>query len=740
MRWDHLRLDGLTESGPTEASAEGCTSGGTPGTGSAAEGGRRDGGADPGAGQPGGALFERGAITRTFDTPGFRGMTFYEIQAKSIVNRVPATSRMAFDWTINPYRGCQHACCYCEAGETPILMADGRTKPLADIRVGDAIYGTVRSGFYRRYAITTVLAHWSTIKPAHRVTLGDGTQLIASGDHRFLTERGWKHVTGAEEGPLRRPFLTVNNKLMGMGGFAEPPKNTVDYRRGYLCGMVRGDGHLRSYRYTRGEAHQFRLALVDAEALSRTRYCLGTFGIVTSERTFAEAHGRRKAMRAIYVRSAGSVEAIRHLISWPGAPTPDWQKGFLAGIFDAEGGYCQGGFRIANTDPEIISRTAASLASLGFAYESERHEKRNGLVYLRLRGGLREVVRFFHTVDTAITRKRSIDGVALKSDAELNVTEIQSLGIELPMYDITTGTGDFIANGVVSHNCFARNTHTYLDLDAGQDFNSKVVVKVNAPELLRKTLASARWAGEHIAMGTNVDCYQRAEGRYQLMRGIISALRDHANPFSILTKGTLILRDLDLLTQAAEVTDVGLNVSVGFTDKALWRSLEPGTPSPERRLDVCATLTGAGLPCGVLMGPVVPFLSDSPAHLEAAVRRIAGAGAVHVTPIVLHLRPGTRDWYLRWLTANHPALLPRYRALYGRGSYAPKDYQAEISGRVRELARRYSVGATTPAGARSVGARRGMGPIRRPAPGAQPAREATAHEAAKEAPMQLSLL
>ena len=288
----------------------------------------------------------------------------------------------------------------------------------------------------------------------------------------------------------------------------------------------------------------------------------------------------------------------------------------------------------------------------------------------------------------------------------------------MPMYDITTGTGDFIANGVVSHNCFARNTHTYLDLDAGQDFDSKVVVKVNAPERLRKTLASARWAGEHIAMGTNVDCYQRAEGKYQLMRGIIAALRDYANPFSILTKGTLILRDLDLLTQAAEVTDVGLNVSVGFVDKELWRSLEPGTPSPERRLDVCRTLNGAGLRCGVLMGPVIPFLSDSPAQLEAAVRRIAATGAVHLTPIVLHLRPGTRDWYLRWLSEHHPALLPRYRSLYRHSAYTPKDYQAEITGQVRELARRYGVGAATPAGARSLGASGSMGPIPRPdAPG-----------------------
>src|ERR1700742_1514394 len=190
--------------------------------------------------------------------------------------------------------------------------------------------------------------------------------------------------------------------------------------------------------------------------------------------------------------------------------------------------------------------------------------------------------------------------------------------------------------------CFARNTHTYLDLDAGRDFDTKVVVKVNAPELVRAKLASPRWGGEHIAMGTNVDPYQRAEGRYQLMRGIITALRDAANPFSILTKGTLILRDLDLLQSAAEVTDVGLNVSAAFVDKSLWRAIEPGTPPPARRIEACAALNERGLRCGVLMGPVVPFLSDSPAQLDEAVRQIAAAGAPHVTPIVLHLTPGTR--------------------------------------------------------------------------------------------------
>jgi DNA repair photolyase len=684
MRWDNLRLDSAD-------SASG----------------------DGGQGQL--PMFARDAVVRTFDTPGFRGMTFYEVHAKSIVSHVPESSHMSFRWTINPYRGCQHACRYCLAGFVPILMADGTTKPISDVRVGDAIYGTVRDGYYRHYAITEVLAHWSTVKPAYRITLEDGTQLVASGDHRFLTERGWKHVTGAEQGPDQRPFLTVNNKLMGFGGFAEPPKDSVAYRRGYLCGMIRGDANLGSYSYPRGVVHRFRLALTDTEALTRTRHFLGTFGVLTDEFDFSPSTVSRLPMRAIRTSSEGNVRAIEHLIGWPEAPDRDWHCGFLAGIFDAEGSY-SGVWRVSNTDPEIIKRTTAALDVLGFDYVLEPSNRANGLVVVRLRGGLREVMRFFHTTDPAITRKRSIEGVAIKSDAKLRVAAIEPLGIELPMYDITTGTGDFIANGVVSHNCFARNTHTYLDLDAGQDFDSKVIVKVNAPELLRKKLASPGWAGEHIAMGTNVDCYQRAEGRYQLMRGIIAALRDAANPFSILTKGTLILRDLDLLLEAAEVTDVGLNVSAAFIDPSLWRAIEPGTPAPERRIEACATLNDNGLRCGVLMGPVVPYLSDSPAQLDAAVRQIAAAGAAHVTPIVLHLRPGIREWFLGWLRTAHPELVGKYAALYDRGSYAPRDYQARITAQVRELAEKYGVGRANPRQARAVRSRAATAAAPAPAP------------------------
>ncbi len=250
--------------------------------------------------------------------------------------------------------------------------------------------------------------------------------------------------------------------------------------------------------------------------------------------------------------------------------------------------------------------------------------------------------------------------------------------------------------------CFARNTHTYLDLDYGEDFNSQIVVKVNAAELLRKELAAKRWQGEHIAMGTNVDPYQRAEGRYKLMRGILEGLRDAANPFSILTKGSLILRDIDLLEQCADVADVGTNVSVGTVDKEAWRTLEPGTPSPAKRLEVCRRLNGAGIPCGVLMAPIIPFITDSPEQLDATVRAIAETGATHLTPIVLHLRTGAREWYLQWLAHNHPDLVLRYEELYGRGAYAPKAYQEEINGQVHDLARKFGVGQQGPRDARRI--------------------------------------
>jgi DNA repair photolyase len=293
-------------------------------------------------------------------------------------------------------------------------------------------------------------------------------------------------------------------------------------------------------------------------------------------------------------------------------------------------------------------------------------------------------------------------GTGVRSDKQLTVVDIEALELTLPLFDISTGTGDFIADGVVSHNCFARNTHTYLDLDAGHDFDSKVVVKVNAGELVRRELAAPKWTGAAIAMGTNVDVYQRAEGRYRLMPQILAALRDFANPFSILTKGTLILRDLDLLIQAARVTSVGLAMSVGFLDETTWRSVESGTPSPRRRLDTVRRLTDAGFAVSVLMAPILPGVTDTDDSIEETVAAIAAAGAGSVTPIALHLRPGAREWYRTWLAREHPGLVSRYRTLYRGGSYLPQSYQQEVTARVRAAARRYGLHRADPGEARSV--------------------------------------
>jgi DNA repair photolyase len=470
------------------------------------------------------------AVVRRFDAPEALETRFYEVQARSILNRVPDRSRMPFRWTINPYRGCSHACVYCLGPETRILMADGRAKRIADLDVGESIYGTVRDGAYRRFATTQVLDKWSSIKPAYEVALEDGTELIASGDHRFLTSRGWKHVIGAESGRLQRPHLTLNSKML------------------------------------------------------------------------------------------------------------------------------------------------------------------------------------------AISRKRTIEGDALKTGAQLRVVSIRPLGMVMRLYDITTGTGDFIANGAVSHNCFARPTHKYLDFDAGRDFEREIVVKVNAPEVLRAELARPAWKHEHVALGTNTDPYQWVEGRYRLMEGIWEALRDAANPCSVLTKSPLLLRDLGLMQQIAQRASFSACLSIPTLDEKAWRATEPHTPSPRARLEAVAELNRAGIPTGVLIAPLMPGINDAPHQIEPLLELAAAAGASSIGGVALHLRGEVRQIFMDWMAAQRPDLLPRYQELYRRGAYAPREERERLSRMVRWRG--------APGGFRSV-----EPPPRHPARDAQPAPASSRQEA-----------
>jgi DNA repair photolyase len=416
------------------------------------------------------------AVIRRFDAPEALDIRFYEVRAKSALNQVPKQSRMPFRWTINPYRGCSHACSYCISGDALVLMADGRTKRMAEIAVGDAIYGTRENARGRELTLTRVLDHWTTVKPAFRVALEDGTDLITSGDHRFLTDRGWQYVSGSG-----RPLVTDESIFLGVNGRAP----------------------------------------------------------------------------------------------------------------------------------------------------------------------------------------------AVAAEPQLRVATVEPLGTELELYDITTGTGDYISNGVISHNCFARPTHTYLDFNAGRDFEREIVVKVNVPEVLRTELARPSWKGEHVALGTNTDPYQWVEGRYKLMPGIWEAFRDFANPCSVLTKSPLVLRDLKLLQEINEVAPISANLSVPTLDEKAWRATEPHTPNPRARLEAVGELNRAGIPTGVLIAPLMPGINDAPEQVERILELATEAGATSIGGIALHLRGEVRGIFFDWLRTHRPDLIPRYEQLYARGAYAP---------------------------------------------------------------------
>ena len=447
-------------------------------------------------------------LVRSVRTPEFAGVTFHEVRARSVLNRVPGGSPMPFAWTVNPYRGCSHACTYCLVGTTPVLRADGGSVPMARLQVGDSVVGSVAEQGFRRLVRTEIRDHWTRTVDVVRLRLADGTDVVTGPEHRVLTTVGWRHV--------------VREGCAGDDG----------------VWLVPGD------------------VLVGAETL----------------------------------------------------PAPG-----LAGVRDVL------------ADSRGADRTVVAVEPAG-----------------------REVV-----------------------------------------HDVTTGTGDYVAAGLLHHNCFARNTHTYLDLDAGEDFDRQVVVKLNAPEVLAREVRSARWTREHVAMGTNTDPYQRAEGRYALMPGIIRALGESGTPLSILTKGTLLSRDLPQLVAAGRDVPVGVGVSLALLDPDLHRSVEPGTPTPRARLDLVRRIADAGLPVGVFVAPVLPGLTDSDAALDALLGEIAAAGAAGASVLALHLRPGTREWFHGWLAREHPELLERYAELYRRGAYVQKAYRQDLAARVAPLLRRH---------------------------------------------------
>ncbi len=399
---------------------------------------------------------------------------------------------VGFNFSVNPYRGCLHACAYCLHGDTAITLADGRTRKLADLKPGDAIYGTQSANGTRRYVHTRVLHHWATRKEAFRVVLADGTELVASGDHRFLGERGWRFVQPAAP-PFQRPVLSDRDVLLG------PGMSGVRRPRSYVAEM---------------------------------------------------------------------------------------------------------------------------------AISSELHYG----------GGARSISqhRGYHVSSQLRPRSWHLEGREVTALASSRIVRIEPIGMR-DLFDITTGTGDFIANGVISHNCYARPSHEYLDMGAGTDFDTKIVVKPHAAELLREAFEKPSWKGELVMFSGVTDCYQAVEKQLELTRQCLEVCLEYRNPVAIITKSALIERDLDLIVELHKEAGVHVSMSIAWVDPVLARQIEPWAPAPERRFQTMEKLAAAGVPVGVMCAPVMPGLNDD--QMVRVLERAKDAGAATAGWVLLRL-PG----------------------------------------------------------------------------------------------------
>jgi DNA repair photolyase len=359
-------------------------------------------------------------------------------------------------------------------------------------------------------------------------------------------------------------------------------------------------------------------------------------------------------MNGIRAQSRSTVNEIWNLIKWPSVPTTEWSAGFLAGIFDAEGSYSGGILSICNTSTDIVDIIKRSLSCLGLGYvvEHEYRASSKPIFRVRLVGGLVEHLRFFHAVDPAITRKRDISGRAVRSQAHLGVVNIEPLGKAMRLYDITTGTEDFIANGVISHNCYARPSHAYVGLSPGLDFETKLFYKADAAKLLEAELAAPNYRCAPIMLGANTDPYQPIEKTLRVTRSILEVLLRCRHPVAITTKGALIARDVDLLAGLARDNLVQVMFSIPTLDDDLKRILEPRAASAGAKLKAMRLLADAGVQVGVLVAPIIPVLTEH--EIESVLEAAREAGASLAGYTILRLPWEVKDLFREWLATHFP--------------------------------------------------------------------------------------
>ena len=499
---------------------------------------------------------------------------------------------IGFDVSLNPYRGCEHGCVYCLDPRTPVLHADLAWRPLGEVRAGDVLVGfdeLPKRGSTRRLRPARVLAVWWSRKPALRLVTR-ASEVVTTAEHRWLQARDFRWWTTRQ--------LAPGKSLRRIPLVSAPPVDD-DFRAGYVAAAWREasgrrEAHARILRYLR------RLGVDDLGAPAQ----------------------REMVDKLLCVERASA----------------SWRRGFLAGFADGEG-----------HDPEVLERVRAYGASLGF--EFVLGERGRGAAALRLLGSTAARLRFLATVRPAVRSVReSVFGREPAYAAE-PIEAIERAGVR-DVVDIQTSTGTFFAAGLATHNCYARPTHEYLGFSAGLDFETKIVVKHDLPELLRAQLARKSWKPQVVALSGVTDCYQPIERKLRLTRRCLEVLAGFRNPCSIITKSRLVARDADVLQELARHQAVSVTLSLTTLDPDLARLMEPRAAQPRARLAAVEALAKAGIPVGVNLAPIVPGLTDHeiPKLAEAA----AGAGARWAGWVMLRLPFATKELFAQWLADHFP--------------------------------------------------------------------------------------
>jgi len=570
-----------------------------------------------------------------------------------------------FGASVNPYRGCQHACSDCLLPETSVLRADMTSSPIGELKPGDEIVGLDEfpaDGHHTRKLRNSVVEHvwWSRQSTIRVVT--DRAEVVTTAEHRWLQwwMFRWSRTTQLQVGRRLRHLMNPTRVALD-----------ADYRVGYVAGLSLGDG---TFRYEPGwrsdklgfPAAYWRVAMIDRAPLERCIEFMRPLGVELFLRPFDGGKSARQPLFKVETRSLSKLEIVSKVIRTE-LDSESFRRGWLAGFFDAEG-HNSGTLRVSQLDQAVLERVIRYAASLGFKFKLEPRE--NHASSARLVGTVSERMRFFAAVRPAIQRKIN---ACFELDPVTSAATIAAIepGPIRDVVDIQTSTRTFYANGLATHNCYARPTHEYLGYSAGLDFSTKILVKPRAAELLRKQLMSPAWKPQVVALSGVTDPYQPAERRLRITRGCLEVLAEFKNPVGIVTKGFLVTRDADVLAELASVNAASVMISVTTLDPELQRKMEPLASPPSKRLAAIEALAKAGVPVGVMAAPMIPGLTDH--ELPAILQAAANAGAKNAGFVVLRLPHGVKELFADWLAQHVPErrekVLNRLRSLHGGALY-----------------------------------------------------------------------